>query len=55
MKPDRTAKRPEVVMIETSDVPPLLLAERRARNTFALLALAGWIVALALLGHGGVV
>lgn len=27
--------------------------ERRARNTFAILALCGWVLALALLGHGG--
>lgn len=32
-----------------------LAAERRARNTFAMLALVGWVVALALLGHGGAV
>lgn len=55
MKPNPNAKRPEVVMLETSDVPTLLQYERRARNTFAVLALCGWVLALALLGHGGVV
>lgn len=32
-----------------------LKRERRARNTYALLALVGWVVVLALLGHGGAV
>lgn len=39
----------------TSRLDTALRAERRARNTFALLALTGWVVALALLGHGGAV
>jgi Tfp pilus assembly protein PilN len=33
----------------------LLQRERRARNTFAMLAFVGWVVALALLGQGGAV